>query len=278
MTVQNDGMITPAGTLDQAVEQFNLYQQMKTRIGQPDDFQAIGGKKHPKKSFVRKVQRFFNVSCEIVQDEPLKDEKGEIVAWLAKAKAIHQKTGVYQEGDGSCGYDEKHGKQKTLHNIRAHAITRAKNRAILDLVGFGDVSAEEIAENQHQQPAPQQQPKQKPQPTLKERIDKGKQMIVIEAETNKKLTKDERKSIMKTETGKDSLTELTIDELTTMYRHFKSHTAEELKETAKAQMTQTDVIDAEFSEVTEQKADTATPITDEELEDIFASAQGGEIG
>src|SRR5690606_30751692 len=53
-------------------------------------------------------------------------------------------TGAYQDADGSCSFDEKVEKQRTIHNIRAHAITRAKNKAILDLVGFGEVSAEEI--------------------------------------------------------------------------------------------------------------------------------------
>src|SRR5690606_7109498 len=153
---QQPGMIMPAGTIEQALEAFKQYQELKKKLGNSDDFQAIrtkdgGVKYHPKKSFVRKVQRFFNVSCEIIQDEPLRDEKGQIIAWLAKARAIHMGTGAYQEADGSCGFDEKvdkYGKpdkkRQTIHNIRAHAITRAKNRAILDLVGFGEVSAEEI--------------------------------------------------------------------------------------------------------------------------------------
>ena len=38
----------------------------------------------------------------------------------------------------------KTSENATIHNVRAHAITRAKNRAIADLVGFGEVSAEEI--------------------------------------------------------------------------------------------------------------------------------------
>lgn len=34
--------------------------------------------------------------------------------------------------------------QATTHNVRSHAHTRAKNRAISDLCGFGEVSAEEV--------------------------------------------------------------------------------------------------------------------------------------
>jgi len=141
---QTTGMITPAGSIDDAVQQFRLYQQLKERLATEDDFQPIAGKKHPKKSFVRKVQRFFNISCELLKDEPLYDKGGKVIAWIATARAMHLPTGAYQDADGSCSFDEKVEKQRTIHNIRAHAITRAKNRAILDLVGFGEVSAEEI--------------------------------------------------------------------------------------------------------------------------------------
>lgn len=85
-----------------------------------------------------------------MQDEPLRDEHGAIIAWLAKARAIHLTTGAFQDADGSCSFSEKvarnpkqQAQMRTIHNIRAHAVTRAKNRAILDLVGFGEVSAEE---------------------------------------------------------------------------------------------------------------------------------------
>jgi len=152
---QKDKMISPAGTIDEAVAEFKRYQQLKERLATDNDFQEIGGKKHPKKSFVRKVQRYFLLSCEVIRDEPLTGQDGDIIAWLATARASHKGTGAFQEADGSCSMDEKiHTKddgtvddsQATIHNIRAHAITRAKNRAILDLVGFGEVSAEEIHE------------------------------------------------------------------------------------------------------------------------------------
>lgn len=192
---QQPGLITPAGSLDQTVEQFRIYQQMRSQLGTQDDFQRISGKLHPKKSFVRKVQRFFNLSCEIVQDEPLRDSEGQIIAWLAKARAIHLGTGAYQEADGSCGFDEKvdkYGKvdpkRATIHNIRAHAVTRAKNRAILDLVGFGEVSAEEINPSEHDYQPQQQryrQPQKQQDPLTAKKIEATK------AGRNKGLTDDE---------------------------------------------------------------------------------------
>lgn len=206
--VQQVGMIMPAATIDQAVEQFQLYQQLKKRIGTPEDFQIIGGKQHPKKSFVRKVQRFFNVSCEIVQDEPLRDEKGKIIAWLAKARAIHLATGAYQEADGSCGFDEKkQPNQRTIHNIRAHAITRAKNRAILDLVGFGEVSAEEIESGEYET--------YRSRPAMvndTETLATEKQVKAIYSVAREKGVSEERLKSLYTKVGKSSVKELSRQE------------------------------------------------------------------
>jgi hypothetical protein len=40
--------------------------------------------------------------------------------------------------------------QSTDHNIRGHAHTRAFNRAVSNLVGFGEVSAEEVSRDEHE--------------------------------------------------------------------------------------------------------------------------------
>jgi len=141
-------MITPGGTIQQAKEQFEQYQQLREELATDEDIVNIKGKEHPTKSFVRKVSRFFNLSCEIVSDKPVEIDD-EIIAWTATARASHKNTGQFQEADGSCEMSEKTGDGKTIHNIRSHAITRAKNRAILDLVGFGEVSYEEIKQGDY---------------------------------------------------------------------------------------------------------------------------------
>jgi len=207
-------MIMPAGTVEQALQAFNQYQELKKKLGNADDFQAIktkdGVKYHPKKSFVRKVQRFFNVSCEIIQDEPLRDEKGQIIAWLAKARAIHMGTGAYQEADGSCGFDEKvdkYGKpdkkRQTIHNIRAHAITRAKNRAILDLVGFGEVSAEEIVGDEYTASATTVEPEPAQQTDSNLATIKQKKTIYAKAK-GKGLTDDQIKKLVRYHLQRDT--------------------------------------------------------------------------
>ena len=151
--------VQPAATVKQAVEAFQQYQQLKDALGDAADFVEIGGKRMPKKSFVRKVQRFFGLSVdESIRDEPFHGADGEVAGWLATVRASHP-NGASQIGDGSVTVDEKSCSDHypflgrtckkcmgnaTLHNIRAHAMTRAKNRAIMDLVGFGDVTADEM--------------------------------------------------------------------------------------------------------------------------------------
>jgi hypothetical protein len=139
-------VVRPAMSVDEALVLWEEYQDLKTKVGVASDFQEIRGKMHPKKSFVRKAQKFFGVSCEILRDEVWTDLDGNRVGWIFTVRAIHPATGLYQDADGSCESIEKEKGQDTLHNVRAHALTRAKNRAILDLVGFGEVSAEEIIE------------------------------------------------------------------------------------------------------------------------------------
>lgn len=212
---QQPGMIMPAGTIEQALEAFNQYQQLKERLGSKEDFQQIGDRKHPKKSFVRKVQRFFNVSCEIIQDEPLTDPKtGKIIAWVAKARAIHLATGAFQEADGSCGFEEKAEKQRTIHNIRAHAITRAKNRAILDLVGFGEVSAEELNERETYQQAKPKRNGSQSKSDEQEQVQRGRKKV-RELMEEKNLTDEQLKKIIKHQTKekKDDLNKLDVLEL-----------------------------------------------------------------
>jgi hypothetical protein len=162
---RRETFIQPAASMEQMIDAFKSYQLLRDRIGEPSDFQQIpsreGPRSFPKKSFVRKVQRYFGLSCEIIRDEPLRDSDGTITAWLATVKASHTGTGSSQQGDGTCSMLEKNENQRTEHNIRAHAVTRAKNRAVMDLVGFGETTADELGSID---PAPARQSQQTRQP------------------------------------------------------------------------------------------------------------------
>jgi hypothetical protein len=293
-SMQQPTMITPAGTIEDILAQWDMYQELKKQIGKPNDFQQIGDKQHPKKSFVRKVQRFFNVSCEIIQDEPLRDENGRIIAWLAKARAIHTATGAFQEADGSCSMDEKvdkYGnidpKRATIHNIRAHAVTRAKNRAILDLVGFGEVSAEEIDSNEyeiHNQPTPtSHQSPQRSNKSTKPASQKQIQKLTIEAEKrgltekwikawiNYFYKKESRKELTSSEASKmiDKLIKLGNEELNEILNKIKAH--------YQAGTTQEEKTVYNVNPETGEIINPDGPITDEELDEILSRANRGEF-
>ena len=138
--------MSPAAVCDALTQ----YREIQTALDSafPDCIMHVQGKQFRKKSYWRAVSTAFRLSVEIVSDAEYVDENGGR-HWLATAKATAP-DGRSATGDGSCSASEKTDrngkptKMATLHNIRAHACTRAKNRAISDLVGFGEVSAEEL--------------------------------------------------------------------------------------------------------------------------------------
>ncbi|GGE16327.1 hypothetical protein GCM10011571_17500 [Marinithermofilum abyssi] len=261
---QPKGLITPAASVEQTLEQFHIYQQMKSRLGTTDDFQNISGKQHPKKSFVRKVQRFFNVSCEIIQDEPLIDPKtGKMIAWLAKARATHVETGAYQEADGSCGFEEKVEKQRTLHNVRAHAITRAKNRAILDLVGFGEVSAEEIAERSEHHCPPQQSFRETGQRAQGLATEAQRRKIFAMGQKEKGLTENQLRKLVKYQTGKTSTSEMTKKEASELIKLMIEMSGAEL-----VQLIGEKALGTKLDDLPEAEVINGSEIQDDELKEL----------
>lgn len=104
----------------------------------PDQIMSISGKPFRKKGYWRAVARAFKLNIECTKEES--DEFGWRVVYRATSP-----NGQFAEGDGACEYDEKADNMATEHNVRSHAHTRAFNRAISNLVGFGEVSAEEVA-------------------------------------------------------------------------------------------------------------------------------------
>jgi hypothetical protein len=57
--------------------------------------------------------------------------------------------GRHADGDGACAINEPRfrtpsGRQKAEHDLPATAVTRATNRSVSNLIGFGSVSAEEV--------------------------------------------------------------------------------------------------------------------------------------
>jgi hypothetical protein len=140
---------------EQVVEGMRQYQQLLRDLLEPSDWQTEDKEGRPlerpflKKSGWRKIARAFNLSFERVRSEVERDEHGNPIRAEVWIRAVAP-NGQYGDGDGYCSSEEKRfqgrrGKQKLENDLRTTATTRAKNRAIADLVGMGEVSAEEIA-------------------------------------------------------------------------------------------------------------------------------------
>jgi hypothetical protein len=131
---------------------FDEYQQLVQRILTPKDWQ---GRPNAEGSFVkkkgwRKIATAFDLDVRAIpgMSRVERDENGNAVRAEVWVRAVSP-AGRVMDGDGYCSADEPRfagakGRQKLENDLRATATTRAKNRAISDLVGMGDVSAEEV--------------------------------------------------------------------------------------------------------------------------------------
>lgn len=157
-----EAIVMPAVSTKEAVEAWQQYQDLKAKIKEPSDVQEIQGNEFLKKSYWRKIAAFFNLTIEVVSEE--KEKLGSTFVWHFTIKAIAP-NGRSAIGTGSCDMYEKAefdpetkqymatnrktgqkfpAKPNSIHNIRTTAETRAFNRAVSNLVGGGEVSAEEV--------------------------------------------------------------------------------------------------------------------------------------
>lgn len=144
---------------EEVQEAMTAYQKTVRATLDPSDWQGQPGGKGSfvKKSGWRKIAKAFGLSVTRVDDGVERDDEGNPVRAWAIYRAAHP-NGQTQDGDGYCSTDESRfarsgGRQKLENDLRATATTRAKNRAISDLVGMGEVSAEEIAVMAQEAPA-----------------------------------------------------------------------------------------------------------------------------
>ena len=131
------------------------YQQMQTTLDRlmPDQIVETGQnadgtpKLFRRKGYWKAIAQGFSLTVEQVseQREVFGDDD---FGYLVTYKATDPRTGRAADGDGACFASEKMQRRGgiggTEHNVRAHAHTRATNRAISNLVAFGEVSAEEL--------------------------------------------------------------------------------------------------------------------------------------
>ena len=144
----------PSGVLmpleaTQVIEAMHAYQALIPQLLDDSDYQSAGrGKRFVKKSGWLKIGRAFNLSVELVPGTLLveRDGSGNPLNAAAIARAIAP-NGQAQDGDGYCSAEEERfqnekGRARLENDMRTTATTRAKKRAIADLVGKGDDDAD----------------------------------------------------------------------------------------------------------------------------------------
>ncbi len=136
-------IVRPAVSAQQAITAWNEFQDLKKAILQPSDLQRISGKDFMKKSAWRKFATFFNLNDKIVEEVQTPHQDGQGWTWKIKVECMAP-NGRITEGVGMCSTSERNFAHLE-HDTHATAHTRAKNRAISDMVAAGEVSAEEVS-------------------------------------------------------------------------------------------------------------------------------------
>ena len=143
--IQTSGVVSP--DVEGTVNALKKFLELKEEVLQENDTVMISGKKYIKRSGWRKIALAFNVSTEIISVE--RDYGSDLKICHVKARAIAP-NGRVSEEIASCDSTEFTGNIKfTIHNVETKAATRAINRAISNLVGGGEVSAEEIEQGEN---------------------------------------------------------------------------------------------------------------------------------
>lgn len=135
-------IVQPIVTADQAASMMARYIDLTKAVLTKDDYVQIKDKTYKKKSAWRKYARFFNLSDHVSSKKIEMDEDG-IVTYAEFTVIVVAPNGRQSVGWGSCSASERKFAHPN-HDLPATAHTRAKNRAISDIIGAGEVSAEEM--------------------------------------------------------------------------------------------------------------------------------------
>lgn len=149
---QSSEIVKPAESIDSIKKRWDDFSKVKKELLSKEDIMTFNNRPYVKESGWRKIATAFNISL-IIQErhrEEHENEKGKYYIWryYVKAKAPN---GRIQEAEGSCTsqdpfFSKKRGEEVTPNesDIIHTAQTVAYNRAISDLVGGGQLSAEEL--------------------------------------------------------------------------------------------------------------------------------------
>ncbi|KKL14887.1 hypothetical protein LCGC14_2511150 [marine sediment metagenome] len=147
---QANGAVVPIN-VDSLVAMVDAFDKFKSKVLKDDDFWVDtrnDNKRRVKKSGWLKYALACNLNLEKVEEREIDKEmppgSGDwVTIFHFDYRAIAQ-SGRFAEASGSASTAEREGSDKMIHDTRSLAQTRATNRAISNLVGGGEVSAEEM--------------------------------------------------------------------------------------------------------------------------------------
>ena len=138
------GIVRPAVSAAEALAAWKEFQDLKKAIISKTDVKNIQGKDHIVKSGWRKFATFYNLTDRIVEENRAVREDLGLGAFQWKIKVIcTAPNGRETEGIAICTSTEKKFSHPE-HDVYTTCHTRAKNRAISDMIAAGEVSAEEL--------------------------------------------------------------------------------------------------------------------------------------
>lgn len=153
------GFMSPAASIDEAVNAFCMFDEAKKKLlrnedvlwfgtgGKPVPANTQGAKPYLLKSAWRRMARFFGLSIEIMGRERLETGSGGYL-WVYKYRISHP-CGAFVESEGVCtskdSFFTKGGKRAADEaDVMLKAQSVAINRGVSDLLGSGEVSADEL--------------------------------------------------------------------------------------------------------------------------------------
>lgn len=162
--------IAPTLNATQARDAMKLYQEIAQAVTDSEDYQTFKDKKtgrdhvFRKRSGWKKLERFYGVSVAI-RDERMFHQHQPSLCLRVKmpehykdvidcgcpikgvryiVRAVDVRSGRYSENTGTCVITEARVSQNaSLHDLATRAFNRGANRAVADLIGVSDPSAEE---------------------------------------------------------------------------------------------------------------------------------------
>lgn len=193
------------------------YQELVERLLDKSDYQKIGDKKAKKKSAWRKLATAFNISDEVVNEEITRDETNQIISAKYYVKAV-MPNGRSATAVGVCSIYDKirySGLKKDItqpsnfelrgrfsnaeHDVPSTAHTRAKSRAISDLIGAGEVSAEEMEEEKESSKKSKKTKKTVKKTVKKTAADRPSKPKTAPIETKAEVVKEEPAEVVEAE-------------------------------------------------------------------------------